>query len=303
MSSITVAIWMVTYNHELYIEQAIRSVMQQQTNFVFKLVIGEDCSTDNTKLICERLIKEFPKKIELVVNTKNLGSTENAIQIYKKCYEFKPKYIALLEGDDYWTDPLKLQKQIDFLETHQDYSFCLTRFLSGAQTNKLIDKNAHFFKNDSNLVYDFDMFTKGWFGGTLTLIFKTSEIDVRIYNKYKYFRDVHVYTELLKNGTGCCLNFISGVYRIHDQGQHNSLNELEQAKAAVNCYRELYIMNTDIDALRIKYRYFQRSYIKELVFRKNYFIALKQSFMFGLQMKDFNFIVSNWKRILKKCLL
>ena len=303
MPSITVAIWMVTYNHELYIEQAIRSVMQQQVNFPLKLIIGEDGSIDRTRSICERLKNEFPESIELVGNSTNLGSTKNALQIYEKCFELQPTYIALLEGDDYWTDPLKLQKQVDFLEANKAYTFSMTRFLALDTHGDLTDENVGFFHDDSDVVYDFNMFTKGWFGGTLTLMFRTSVVSVEIFNRYTYFRDIHLYTELLKKGLGICQNFVSGVYRMHDQGQHTSLSELQQAKVAVNCYRELYLMHPDIGALKIKYRYFQRRYIKELIFQKHYLSAFKHSFLFGLKMKDLNFIISNWKRILKTWLV
>jgi len=119
-----VAIWMVTYNHEVFVEQAIESVMIQETKFEYKLYIGEDCSTDNTREICKRLKEKYPNKIELFLNEKNLGGSLNGKQIYKMCFESGAKNIALLEGDDYWTDPLKLQKQVDFLEANPDYVLC-----------------------------------------------------------------------------------------------------------------------------------------------------------------------------------
>ncbi len=121
---ITVAIWMVTYNHEQFIEQAIESVMMQQTTFNYKLYIGEDCSTDKTRSICIDIKNKYQEKIELYLNEINIGATNNAQQIYKACFNSGAKYIALCEGDDYWTDPLKLQKQVDFLEANLDYSFC-----------------------------------------------------------------------------------------------------------------------------------------------------------------------------------
>lgn len=116
-----IAIWMVTYNHEAFIEQAIESVMIQETNFEYKLFIGEDCSTDSTREICKKLKEKYPDKIELFLNDKNLGANKNAKLIFKVSFDSGAKYIALLEGDDYWTDPLKLQKQADFLEENPDY--------------------------------------------------------------------------------------------------------------------------------------------------------------------------------------
>lgn len=118
------AIWMVTYNHEKFIVQAVESVLMQQTDFDFKLFIGEDCSTDKTAEICKSLQRRYPDKIGLFLNEKNLGPNKNARQIYEACFQSGAKYIAMLEGDDYWTDPLKLQKQVEFLEKNLDFVLC-----------------------------------------------------------------------------------------------------------------------------------------------------------------------------------
>lgn len=119
-----VSIYMITYNHEAFIELAIKSVMIQETNFEYKLFVGEDCSTDNTRAICKKLKEKYPDKIELFLNEKNLGANKNAKLIFKSTFDSGAKYIALLEGDDYWTDPLKLQKQVDFLDANPDYVLC-----------------------------------------------------------------------------------------------------------------------------------------------------------------------------------
>lgn len=119
-----VSVWMVTYNHRDYITQAVESVMMQKTRFDFHLYIGEDCSTDSTRDICKELYHKYPDKITLILNEKNLGAIQNARNIYTACFQSGSKYIAMLEGDDYWTDPLKLQKQVDFLEANFDYSIC-----------------------------------------------------------------------------------------------------------------------------------------------------------------------------------
>lgn len=119
-----VVVWMVTYNHGDFIEKAIESVMMQKTTFKYKLLIGEDNSKDNTREICKNLQKKYPDKIELFLHDENIGPTPNAVFVYEKCFKSGAKYIALLEGDDYWTDPHKLQKQVDFLEANLDYVVC-----------------------------------------------------------------------------------------------------------------------------------------------------------------------------------
>lgn len=113
-----VSVAMITYNHELYIKQAIDSILMQNVNFDYEIVIGEDCSPDNTREILKEYKEKYPDKIKLILHEQNIGVRQNCIEVYKKCYG---EYIALLEGDDFWTDTDKLQKSIDFLENNKEY--------------------------------------------------------------------------------------------------------------------------------------------------------------------------------------
>lgn len=108
-----VSVCMITFNHEKYISEAIDGVLMQKTNFPFELIIGEDCSTDYTREIIRKYEKENPNIIRIITSEKNVGIFNNLIRTLKVC---NGKYIALCEGDDYWTDKYKLQKEIDILE-------------------------------------------------------------------------------------------------------------------------------------------------------------------------------------------
>lgn len=123
------SICMITYGHESYIRQAIESVLMQETNFDFELIVANDCSPDTTNLVIKGIIANHPKGniIQYYNHSQNIGMIPNLIFALQKC---EGKYIALCEGDDYWTDPLKLQKQVDFLEKNNDYS--------GVATNSMI---------------------------------------------------------------------------------------------------------------------------------------------------------------------
>ncbi len=112
---------MCAYKHEKYIEEAILGVLNQQTAFKYRLIIGEDCSPDGTRAIIEKYLAKFPDKMKVFFHEKNLGAHANSRILFNACTS---KYIALCDGDDYWTDPLKLQKQIDFMEGHPDFSIC-----------------------------------------------------------------------------------------------------------------------------------------------------------------------------------
>lgn len=118
-----VSVNMITYKHEYYIKQAIEGVLMQQTNFDFELIIADDCSPDATSEIINDIIKNHPQgnKIKYFRHKENIGMQENGIFAFNQC---KGKYMALCEGDDYWIDPLKLQKQVDFLEANPDYVLC-----------------------------------------------------------------------------------------------------------------------------------------------------------------------------------
>jgi len=114
---------MVAYNHERFISQAVESVMMQKPAFAFELVIGEDCSPDRTREILLQLQRQHPDRVRLLLPEKNLGMMQNFIQTLQAC---RGDYVALLEGDDLWTSPHKLQAQADFLEAHPDCSACFT---------------------------------------------------------------------------------------------------------------------------------------------------------------------------------
>lgn len=115
------SVLMLVYNQERYIAQAVESVLAQQTDFEFEIVVGEDCSTDSTRAVLEGLAQEHPGRIRLLFRPANLGMLRNAADTLEAC---RGDYVAVLEGDDYWTDPEKLQKQVEFLEAHPECSCC-----------------------------------------------------------------------------------------------------------------------------------------------------------------------------------
>jgi len=114
---------MITYNHETYISDAIEGVLMQKTTFPFELIIGEDCSTDNTRDICIEYQNKYPNIIKLNFPEKNMGVLHNFTNTLKSG---NGKYIAFCEGDDYWIDSSKLQEQVNFLESHSDYGLVFT---------------------------------------------------------------------------------------------------------------------------------------------------------------------------------
>ncbi|MEI6827060.1 MAG: glycosyltransferase [Desulfuromonadales bacterium] len=176
-----VSIAMVTYNHEKYLAQALDSVLMQKVDFNYEILVGEDCSTDNTRNILMDYYLKYPDRIKPILHDKNVGPHANAAAVMAKC---TGEYIALLEGDDYWTDPLKLQKQVDFLESHYDFVACGHNFfiknergysarLKFGSKLELTDKLLVFHKKPLQEVYStVDLINQSWFMQTATIVYR-----------------------------------------------------------------------------------------------------------------------------------
>ena len=124
MTKCLVSVDVITYNHAKYIRQCLDGFVMQKTNFPFEVLIHDDASTDGTADIIREYAEKYPDIIKPILQTENQWSRGVSVD---KVYNFpriRGKYVAICEGDDYWTDPHKLQKQVDFLETHPDYSVC-----------------------------------------------------------------------------------------------------------------------------------------------------------------------------------
>jgi glycosyltransferase involved in cell wall biosynthesis len=210
----TVSILMLTYNHENFIGQAIESVLLQKVSFNLELIIADDASSDKTQDIIKSFLFHNPINIIPILREKNIGANKNWLDAYKKC---SGRYIALLEGDDYWTDPNKLQKQVDFLDAHPEFVMSSTAYSQlNEATGELTDRKNLF---PSNVITIENMLQNNYVS-TLTCMFrnhlfpefpegfyhlKIGDWPLHImnaqYGNIKYFGD-----------------WVSGVYRVHDTG-------------------------------------------------------------------------------------
>lgn len=128
-----VSVIMLTYCHERYIRKALDSVLVQKTQLRYEILIGDDASQDGTQTIIKEYAERYPDVIKPIFHTESLGATRNANSLIQKA---KGKYIAELEGDDYWSDPLKMQKQWEFLESNPQYIGCCSKCI-------VVDENDH----------------------------------------------------------------------------------------------------------------------------------------------------------------
>ena len=290
-----VSVIIITYNHKLYIKQCLDSILMQQTQFDFEIVLGDDESTDGTRDICIEYAERYPEKIRLFLHHRenNITVHGNPTGRFNYLYNFnqsRGKYIAVCEGDDYWTDPFKLQKQVDFLESHPNYTFCWTRFKTYNQDSgaMVLDFNQKYFNDqqpETFIDFDFERSLKGWHIGNLTLMYRKALFNVNQHEKFKYFKDIHLVALLLKKGNGACLNFVGAVYRIHNAGVHSSVTAYKGYKIGYKTHREIYLDNPKNKFLKKKY----------LLSFKNYINAnIQEGRLFKAFMMSIKLFLLNW---------
>ena len=167
----TVSVCMITYGHEKFIEQAINGVLMQVTDFEIELIIANDCSPDNTDIVIQNVLKNNPKAslIKYIKHEINIGMMPNFIFALNEC---KGKYIAICDGDDYWTDPYKLQKQVDFLEANEDYVLCFHKIKVHKVNGSIVDALSNNIKAIHQYETIEDLALKGNYIHTPSVVFR-----------------------------------------------------------------------------------------------------------------------------------
>lgn len=241
-----VSIFCASYNHENFIAQAIEGFLMQKTNFPFEIIITEDKSTDSTAQIIKEYESKYPEKFVVFYHKENLYSQKIDFFQTEVLPVIKGKYIAWCEGDDYWTDPHKLQEQVDFLEANPECSLVCHRYEQYDQENNISfsDNQDEYFTNTHINGFLFDsnfVFKKHWITKTLTLLFKKEILNITLLTNYKNMRDTILIYYLLNNHKGYCFNQIWGVYRLHNGGICSKVSIQSREKDAYNIYKELYL--------------------------------------------------------------
>ena len=268
----------LTYNHEPYIAQCIEGVLAQKTSFPIEYIIADDCSTDGTRAICEEYAKNNPDIIRLISSSANVGAVENEQRAFLAA---KGKYIATCEGDDYWTDPLKLQKQVDFLESHPEYSVCFHRFkkyheIDGSWEG---DSCGNLFEDSvcQGVEINMHQFMHQWVTQYLTMVFRKDCYAFDAYRRYQYFRDTHQIYHLMKNGRCWLFSFIGGVYRMTGSGEYTLKDKFHQEEMTLAVDHELWKVNNDIgwkEMCGIVMQYCIDSFYKDSQYKKRLLLYL-----------------------------
>ncbi len=226
MNELVVSICCIAYKHEAFIAETINSIVRQKTNFKFKLIIGEDKSPDGTRSICEEYAAKYPDLIELLPSDKNYGMMGNFIRTLQAC---KGKYTAVCEGDDYWIDDHKLQRQVDFLEQNPEFSLC---FSDIATINADGSEHPRTFPEwTKDVVTIEDVVRCGYvFIPTATLLFRNILPSPMPDFYYKAISgDIGLHLMLLDKGKGKMIPGKTAVYRMHPGGITKSKDHQEQA--------------------------------------------------------------------------
>jgi glycosyltransferase involved in cell wall biosynthesis len=225
---------MITYNHEHFIAQALSSVLAQRVNFDYEIIVAEDCSTDATRGIVMDFQRRNPDKIIPLLRERNLGVMRNFREALARC---RGEYVALLEGDDYWTSQDKVQRQVDLLDAHDDYAICCHRA-------QLVDERAGGkcgispgLPSGSYTITD--LLDMNWIM-TATVVYRRGSIgplpDWFVTLK---MADWPLHILAARSGKIFLMDEVMSVYRIHPGGVWSSLSPADQFQATKQMLRKL----------------------------------------------------------------
>lgn len=208
-----------TYNHEKYIAECLESLVTQKVNFRYEILVHDDASTDKTADIIRDFEKEYPVLIKPIYQRVNQWSLGNKVFSGIQLPRCTGKYIAICEGDDYWTDPLKLQKQVDLLERHIEYSMCFHNVIEHWDDGQ---KEDCCFSNIVDREYSGLEIYKNWIVPTASVVFRRSILESGcsdcFLNPHFIYGDIVLFLLAASCGKIMGMKEVMSVYRRHEGG-------------------------------------------------------------------------------------
>lgn len=249
------SVFVVTYNQERYIAQCLDGIAEQNTNFDFEVIIGDDCSTDNTGAICDEFAAKYTN-FHVYHHKKNLGHVKNWEFVLQHC---KGDYIAMVEGDDYWTDPHKLQTQVDFLDRHKDFA------ISFHKVELVYDKHPHpeehLFEQLEEKEYSTREVYETWSILTSSVVFRNNIGDIS-FPKNVFFSDIYLFLLLMEHGRAWCHNMCAVAYRRHGDNQSSS----PSVQLAEKLYLQYGVMEKRFPSLYDISHETRQNYLREIAY-------------------------------------
>lgn len=234
-----VSVCVITYNHENYIAQCLDGILMQQTDFQFEICLGEDNSTDKTREICVSYADRYPDKIRLFLHQREnvIHINGNATGRFNFMYNFEQansKYIAVCEGDDYWTDSNKLQKQVNFLESNPTYMICGHRVDVVNDSGIKEGEKPEPFEQQMEFKHSMNQFILP----TVSMVFRKTIIDESFYNlmRSSVIGDLIIKVCALSKGGGKQFNECLAAYRLSAVGIWSNRNRAERMKGLIDTH-------------------------------------------------------------------
>lgn len=280
--SALVTVCCTTYNHESYVREAIESFLIQETEFPFEIIIHDDASTDGTAAIILEYAERYPRLIRTIIQTENQYSKAGLINPRFVFPEATGKYLALCEGDDYWTDRRKLQKQVTFLENNPDYVITYSD-CQPFDENGVIDDDYGGVREDLSAT----QLKKATPISTLTSCFRNVINEVPLDLMSARYGDFVTWSLLGHHGKGKYLAEVSpSAYRVHDRGIHSSKDDNQRAVMRL----------ITISAL---YSYYVRIGDEEIArfFKSRMFMTLLHTMGFGFLYRFARMLLRSWRKI------
>ena len=230
MNEPLVSIRCLVYNHEPFLRECLDGFIMQKTDFVFEAIVHDDASTDGSAAIIREYAEKYPDIIKPIFEMENQYSKGDGSlgRIMDAAIHPAVKYIALCEGDDYWTDPYKLQRQVDFMENNHGYSMCFHR-VNVIENGKI---QSTLFSNLEAKDYTAREIYENWTVPTCSVLFCTKMFNVKSWGKSVYFGDIVVFLNLAEKGKIYCLDFCGATYRRHQNGVSMHLSVSQCCKLA-----------------------------------------------------------------------
>ena len=335
-----------TFNHSQYIEDAMNGFVMQDTSFPFVAAIVDDASTDNAQQVISHYFEKnfdteepsiaFQEETEygrvlfarhntnkncffaIVLLKENHYRQKKSKLPYLSRWMEAAEYIALCEGDDYWTASSKLQKQVCFLDDNPEYIICSHNYTRYFQDSLSFDNKTFYSKlfsevtSHESIDYSLDTYFDGWWTQPLTCVYRNKDYRSQIpYNLYKHSRDDIFYYYVLKNGKGALLRDSMGVYRIHQGGVWSGKTLIQRFENAEENAYNIFVVEGDVRAfrkvdreeLRILTTLFNNRCYWKVVRRLYHFRKKAPKNHFRSVRKDFGvYVISKTKRKIHKIL-